>query len=318
MVVAVVRGEQDAFFAYGESGTPDAPPLGAQSRFETGSIGKTLTGTLLAEMVVRGEVALDDPAGRFLPRDVGAPRVAALTLRELATHSSGLPGDIKRPTYESDITPLFPKTVEGLYEALSHARIGRRRYSNLGFVLLAHALALAAGGDFWTLLRDRVLGPLGMTSTGSRHQLGPGAYVQGFDSKGRPIEPYTRLPGSGTGLWTTAEDMVRWLRANLDPGSTALTDALRLAQQPYASFVRLRRFSVGLDWRIAAGMLSHSGSSNGCSTHCAFIPTKRTGLVMLTNSGVGNLSRTRAPLVFGRFLRRVASADRTLRALSTP
>src|SRR5438045_6073608 len=78
-------------FAYGTSGT--SRPLDANSVFEIGSITKTFTATTLADMVVKGEVKLEDPVAKYLP---GASHVPSrngreITLVDLATQSSGLP-----------------------------------------------------------------------------------------------------------------------------------------------------------------------------------------------------------------------------------
>ena len=76
------------------SGAADAArALDSQTIFEIGSVTKTFTATLLAEMVRRGEVAFDDPIEKFLPKGVSAPvyNERRITLVDLATQSSGLP-----------------------------------------------------------------------------------------------------------------------------------------------------------------------------------------------------------------------------------
>src|SRR4051794_41020187 len=59
--------------------------------FEIGSVTKTFTAVLLQDMVERGELGLDDPAATHLPRSVRMPGRGGITLRQLATHTSGLP-----------------------------------------------------------------------------------------------------------------------------------------------------------------------------------------------------------------------------------
>ena len=77
------------------------------TRFELGSITKTVTGLLLAEAVERGEVALDDPLGRHLAELAGTP-IGEVTLRELATHEGGLPAVFAEPG------EMFALTTESL------------------------------------------------------------------------------------------------------------------------------------------------------------------------------------------------------------
>lgn len=78
--------------AYGHPG-PGGLPLDGQSVFEIGSITKTFTGTLLADMVRRGEVAVEDPIATLLPADVSVPtrNGKTITLLDVTTHHSGLP-----------------------------------------------------------------------------------------------------------------------------------------------------------------------------------------------------------------------------------
>jgi CubicO group peptidase (beta-lactamase class C family) len=92
MVVAVIDGERRSVVAHGASGAANGRPLDGATVFQLGSLTKVITSLLLAEMVVQGEVALDDPVSELLPPEavmieVGRP----ITLRDLATHTSGLP-----------------------------------------------------------------------------------------------------------------------------------------------------------------------------------------------------------------------------------
>jgi serine-type D-Ala-D-Ala carboxypeptidase/endopeptidase len=78
--------------SYGSSGRR-ALELGPRSPFQIGSITKTFTAAVLADMAARGEVALDDPVARYLPEQVRVPSRDGreVTLLDLATHTSGLP-----------------------------------------------------------------------------------------------------------------------------------------------------------------------------------------------------------------------------------
>jgi CubicO group peptidase (beta-lactamase class C family) len=71
----------------------DKRPLNADTIFEIGSVTKVFTSLLLADMAARGEVALTDPVEKYLPAGVKVPHRAgqAITLQDLATHTSGLP-----------------------------------------------------------------------------------------------------------------------------------------------------------------------------------------------------------------------------------
>ena len=118
---------------------PGARPLGPRSVFEIGSINKTFTGTLLADMVNKNEVALADPISKYLPAGVTAPsrNGRSITLLDLATHRSGLPRLPDNHTPADRANPYADYTIEKLYAFLSKHELRRDpgaegEYSNLG------------------------------------------------------------------------------------------------------------------------------------------------------------------------------------------
>jgi CubicO group peptidase (beta-lactamase class C family) len=158
--------------AASEDSAPTTLGWGSQpsdAAVEAGSVTKCVTGLLLALADAAGEVSPTDPLKRFL-RVGGA---GSATLAELATHSSGLPRlpslfvlqvlmHRRNPYLGYDLDRLLWQT-----RLTTKGRSGYTSYSNLGVALLGHALAAAAGTDYWTLATERVLGPLGMLRSGS-------------------------------------------------------------------------------------------------------------------------------------------------------
>jgi len=158
--------------SHGDAG-PGARPLGPRSVFEIGSIEKTFTATLLADMVMEGDVALQDPLSQYLPEGVTAPSFGgtAITLLDLATHRSGLPKNVNNHIPADPLNPYADLTSELIYQFISNDQLRRApgagfTYSNLGFQLLGLALARAAGESYSELDRERILTPLSMTSSG--------------------------------------------------------------------------------------------------------------------------------------------------------
>jgi serine-type D-Ala-D-Ala carboxypeptidase/endopeptidase len=93
MAVCVVTPNRKRFVACGRERLSDSRPVSPETVFEIGSITKVFTALLLANMVRRGEVGLDDPVSRHLPSDFKVPLRDSreMTLADLATHTSGLP-----------------------------------------------------------------------------------------------------------------------------------------------------------------------------------------------------------------------------------
>src|SRR5205085_8424519 len=107
--------------------------------FEIGSATKVFTSLLLADMVQRGQVALDDPVAKYLPPTVKMPERhgRSITLVDLATHTSGLPRLPTNMTPKNQANPYADYSVEQLYQFLSNYQLTRDvgsqyEYSNLG------------------------------------------------------------------------------------------------------------------------------------------------------------------------------------------
>ena len=92
-VVGIVDGHGRRVVVYGKSDADNARPLDGDTEFEIGSITKVFTALMLADMAAKGEVKLDDPIAKYLPPGVTGPTKdgKAITLLDLATHTSGLP-----------------------------------------------------------------------------------------------------------------------------------------------------------------------------------------------------------------------------------
>src|SRR4029078_3531340 len=139
IVAGIIEPNGRRVVAYGNLATGDPRTLDGDTIFEIGSISKVFTSLLLADMVNRKEVALDDPAGKYLPENVRMPERSgkSITLLDLSTHSSGL------PTLPSNIgsknlrNPYADYSVDDLYHFLSGYTLPRDpgsdfEYSNLG------------------------------------------------------------------------------------------------------------------------------------------------------------------------------------------
>lgn len=173
------------------------------SLFEIGSITKMFTGVLLADMSLRGEVALEDPLSRHLPGSRPAWRHREPTLLELATHRNALPNTPKGMSrrelaYSLGIGGQDPwaKLTEVEYERLvtrespRRAPGGRVRYSSMAVGLLGDALAARAGKPYDELLNERLLEPLGMAGTAVTVRPPWSAHLlDGHSRRGQPRPP---------------------------------------------------------------------------------------------------------------------------------
>ena len=302
MVKGVVVGllEPDGrrrIFTAGDAGD-GSPPLSAQSMFEIGSINKTFTGTILADMVRRGEVRLDDPIAKYLPAGAKVPsrNGKQITLLDLTTHMSGLP---RLPTGYRPPNPANPYadySEENLLEFLGRYELTRDpgekvEYSNLGVGLLGYLLVRAAGAkDLPSLIDQRILNPLKMRQTAyGRPAPIAGLFTKGHNQAGKVV-PYwdvAVLSGAG-GLNSNVNDMLNYVDANVGPARSPLEESMRLAQQGHRPGSRPEA-KMGLGWmsftQEGRTSLGHGGGTAGYSTFIGLDPALNAASVVLTNSG---------------------------------
>jgi CubicO group peptidase (beta-lactamase class C family) len=229
--------------------------------FEIGSVTKIFTGMLLADMVEKKEVALSDPISKYLPASVKAPPI---TLEQLATHTSGLPRLPSNFAPKDRRNPFADYTVAQLYEFLSAVELAKERqpaYSNVGVGLLGHILALRAGMDYETLVRKRILEPLGMKDTSIA--LTPAMKARlatGHDEHLDPVMNWDLpvLAGAGA-LRSTVNDMLIFVAAMMD-------------REP------------NLAWQKRGRVIWHNGWTGGYRSWVGFDPKRRTAVVVLSNS----------------------------------
>ncbi|MCP5114243.1 MAG: beta-lactamase family protein, partial [bacterium] len=237
-VIGVVHHGERRILAYGTA-EPD-------SIFEIGSITKTFTGLLLAQLVEQGRTGLDSPVRALLPRGtVGRPTKSEISLLNLATHRSGLPPmpDNFRPADRTK--PYVDYSVADLYADISTRGVGRPpkppfEYSNLGYGLLGQALANRGGLTYPELLRQEITGPLGMEDTVIA--LSPeqrARFLTGVDMRYRPNQGWDMdVMAPAGGIRSTASDMLTYLEAQLNPESAgSLAEALKQSHRIRADVV---------------------------------------------------------------------------------
>lgn len=262
--------------------------------FEIGSITKALTGMLLADAVDRGEVSLDTTINAFLPGDL-RPGFGLISLRELCTHTSGLP---RLPRSLLTLlraerfrllgtNPYNGTTPSSILEVASRQRLwgrGRFRYSNLGGAVLGQLLALAAGADYGSLLTERIFAPLRMTSSAVARAEQTAA--PGWSSMGRRRPPWAMggyAPAGG--VISTIGDMARLAAALLDgsaPGRGSLAPINGVAgggPNLARGMFWVIESRAGTDWK----MIWHNGQTGGYSSFLGLSPRTGRAVVVLAN-----------------------------------
>jgi CubicO group peptidase (beta-lactamase class C family) len=308
IVVGVIGPDGRRIVAHGATGM-NGRPVDGGTIYEIGSITKAFTSLLLADMVERGEVALEDPVAKYLPSGVKMPQRNGrqITLLDLSTHRSGLPRMPANFAPKDPLNPYIDYPVERLYEFLSSHELRRDvgaeyEYSNLGSGLLGLVLARRAGTDFETALRDRVFRPLGMSSTVI--SLTPALkarmttpHSSAFHLAPTPLWDFTPAFFGAGALRSSANDLLTFLAANLGYVKTPLSAALARMQTVHAA--GLDNFRMGLGWQIeqqdGTAIVWKGGASYGSRTYSGFDPKSGVGVVVLSNynsgSGIDDIGR---------------------------
>jgi CubicO group peptidase (beta-lactamase class C family) len=286
-------------------------PVDGDTVFFIGSVTKTFTSLLLAEMAARGEVALDDPAAKYLPESLRLPsrNGRQITLLQLATNTSGLPINAGNFTGDDDRERYETHTIEMMYDYLAKYELTRDpgaeyEYSNLGMSLLGDVLARRAGKSYEDLVIDRICQPLEMTSTRVRPDEDMQARLAtGRDDAGRPTVPWKldSLVPAGA-IHSTANDLLKYAAAQAGITTSPLTPTIELTHV-FRTEDRRGIDSRPLFGRIAMpwmegsayeppGMelLSHAGGAGSYHAWVGFDKQQHRGVVVLSTANHVNVS----------------------------
>jgi serine-type D-Ala-D-Ala carboxypeptidase/endopeptidase len=294
-IAAAVIENGTAARAYFFANAKSERSIDERTAFEIGSITKTMTAALLAEIIGRGEIAIDDPQAKLLPPGTNVPSFNGthITVGNIVTHTSGLPSF---PWRTIDLSNPYARLTEAdLLDTLAKTQLKRapgppREYSNFALMVLSYALAKRSGRDFETLLRERLLLPLGMKDTFIVTRPSAVRVAEGHFSNSRPTGPWdvgVNLAGFGA-VRATLPDMVRYLEGQLGMRDSSITPVLAQTQQRTAG-----------DWEILSTengrtFIMRSGGTGGFSSFLAFDRAAKRGVVLLSDtalSDVGGLRR---------------------------
>jgi CubicO group peptidase (beta-lactamase class C family) len=290
----VLADGAEAFRAVG--GVADATtgrPLGPDSIFYVGSLAKQFVAACVALLWRDGALDPGDPIGRYVPGLAAWGDV--VTLAHLTHHVAGLPP----PVYGPEGLPPTGVPAYGTRDRLARAFTieeldaepgARYAYSNLGYVLLAEAVAAVAAEPLSAFARDRIFGPLGMDDSFFRDRPGPlperaaRGHFRGHDGE-RHVEPGAFHAVGAGGLWTTVDDLALW-DANL------AADRLADGWLPTQLLTRGRlsdgteiHYAWGVSVRTHRGVpiVSHGGSFPGWVAKMVRFPDQRMTVICLAN-----------------------------------
>jgi beta-lactamase class C len=318
-----VDGESHVF-TYGVMSKSSGQPVTAQTLFELGSISKTFTVTLSTYAEMNGQLSLSGKVEDYLPSMKGKP-FGDVTLMQLGTHTAGgfplqVPDNVKT---EQQLL-AYLKAWKPSYKPGTH-----RTYANPSIGMLGYITAKAMGQSFDDAMKDTLFPALGLKNT---FTVVPEAkmadYAQGYKRTGEParVTPAV-LSSEAYGVRSTAEDMIRFVNANMGLeklngkiqqaltnthtgyfGVGAMTQDMVWEQYAHpAQLKTLRELNSGALLKtvpvseISPPMkprqdvfINKTGSTNGFGAYVAFIPKQKLGIVILANKNYPNEERVSA------------------------
>ena len=301
-VVIRING-RTLFFNYGLADVEAKRPVTPDLLFNLASVRKVFETTLLAQAIERGELKFDDLISTYLT-ELKPGYFGGVTFGQLASQSSGLllPQDHPPWPEQGYTLPEFIRTLNAWKPDKGQEPGKQHTYTQAGFILLQLAIERRFATSMTRLITERILQPLGMTSSAlpvgdmPRGEL-PAALlsraVQGYAGNGTPIgEPgniqsYYLWPGTGQ-MFSSARDMASFLAANLgELPQASLDKAIALAHRGVIAIEP--RVLQALAWEINDNaeftIIEKNGGLNNCSTYIGIIPSKKLGIVILSNRG---------------------------------
>jgi serine-type D-Ala-D-Ala carboxypeptidase/endopeptidase len=290
-------------------------PIDGRTAFEIGSVGKTMTGTLVAALIADGKLTLDDPLERHLPPGIVSPRHRGepIRLRHLVTHTSGLTSLPSRMRDTRAENPYGDLTEADLLGSLADVKLTRAPgtvwdYSNFGFMLLSSLLARAAGQDFETLLARRLFIPLGMKQAYVARKPAGVIAAQGHLPNRKPTSAWdsaVNLAGAGD-VRASLDDMVLYAQAALGFGDPATVAHIARSQQvvdlgPRGKAAQAPGTLMGMGWGTAivngTNVLCHEGGTGGFTASLAVDRQAARAVVLLADTAQDSLGGLQ-PLAF--------------------
>lgn len=276
-------------------------PNTPDTKFRLGSITKQFTAMLALQLVEQGKIKLDGKISDYLPeyrKDVGGK----VTVHHLLTHTSGIPSYTGQPGFFENVSRNRYKVADFVKKYasgdLDFDPGSKFSYNNSGYFLLGAIIEQVTGKPYEQVLKQNIFDPIGMKNTGYDHHdtiipKRASGYSKTSDGYTNALYLDMSIPYAAGSMYSTVEDLYLWDQA-------LYTDKLLSAQSKelmYKPF--LEDYAYGWTVRNASfkqndqpiQMIAHGGGINGFTTTIVRYPKEKNLIVMLDNTGSGNLNR---------------------------
>ncbi|MGJ1431333.1 serine hydrolase [Sphingobacterium spiritivorum] len=298
LTIGVIKNNQVKTYFFGETTKGNSTLPTETSLYEIGSVTKVFTATLLADLVLKNTISLDDAITKYLPDSLKTNTdLQKITFRSLANHTSGLPrlpGNLETVKGYTELDPYKAYDRKALYAYLKTFKAEQApgekfEYSNLGFGLLGELISVISKKTYNQLIQDIIAKPLSLNATTDKVDPKNNQLVSVYNSKGEqvPVWNFNALAGTGV-LKSTVTDLLQFARAQFKMPETDIEKAI--AETKQFTYFLPPDTDLGMAWHI--NMLEgitfywHNGGTNGSRSFIGIAPDEKSAVVVLSNSAV--------------------------------
>ncbi|HEY1579659.1 MAG TPA: serine hydrolase [Terracidiphilus sp.] len=284
--VLVVEGDQIILDkAYGMASLEWQVPNSTDTKFRIGSITKQFTSTLILLLQQDGKLDINHPVSKYMPDS--PPAWAKITLANLLGHTSGIPSFTGFKEFRAwSMMPHTPQEEIAFFRdrPLDFEPGSKFDYSNSNFILLGALVEKVSGRKYATLLRERILDPLGMKDTGlDSDEIVLPRRAEGYSPGPNGLEvarsESMTIPFSAGAIYSTTGDLLKW-EHGLFGGKILNADSLKLMTTPGKGNYGLGVFIADQD---GVRVVSHGGGIEGFNTHLAYAPERQIAVIVFSN-----------------------------------
>ena len=282
---------------YGLADLEAQTPVTLDTRFRIASITKTFTATGILQLRDAGKLGLDDPVSQHLDWfDLRFEDAPEITLRNLLTHSSGLPRDSKNPMWTECEAPSWDDFIaDTKSRAPTRPPYEKFAYSNLAYSLLGGVIEAVSGQSWADYLQTNVLDPLGMSETrplpsGDDPMLATG-YTREKKGYRRDALPFWLMNSfeASANFASSVNDLVKYAGFHLGGSERTVLSPYTLMDMHRVHWLDdgwKSGYGLGMglyrikDWDISG----HGGGYPGYLTAFSVCRKHKTGVIVLTNA----------------------------------
>lgn len=279
---------------YGFANLEHRVPVKPETIFQSGSVGKQFTATLVMMLVAEGKLKLEESIGKHFPEAKGA--WDGVLLRHLLSHTSGLPDlpygrmDLRKDYTEADL-------VKYMVDQKSPEKPGEKwRYNNGGYVMLGVLVKRVTGRFYGDLLQEKIFKPLGMSTARVINEAdiilnrAAGYEIGGAGLKNQTwVAPMTNTTADGS-LYLSLLDYAKWDAALY--GTKLLQKSELEKMWTPVKLVDGKATSYGFGWMIASvggkRLIEHGGAWQGFTTYIGRHVDQKVSVVVLANLDAGH------------------------------